>query len=403
MMTIKTNKQRIFAACMKLYRSNHKSLGRTMDDKYLSSTAPITAEAIALQRDVFTERFLQFTSGAFNIFAMYIGDRLGFYRALAMEGPSTAAELAAQTSTHERYVREWLEQQSVAGILEVEGEHLPADERRFRIPPGHVEPLIDCDSLNYIAPMVQLIAGATRPLPELLDAYRSGGGVPYSAYGKDLREGQAAINYPAFFHQLPDEWLPSMVDVHTRLKADPPARIADIGCGFGWSSIGMAKGYPKVQVDGFDLDEPSIERARENARRNGVANRVRFQVRDAGDPTLAGQYDLVTAFECVHDMTDPVGALRMMRQLAGERGTVLIVDERVGESFTANGNDVDWMMYGWSILHCLPVGMDHPQAAGTGTVMRPDTLQNYAREAGFRSVEILPIENYFFRFYRLNS
>lgn len=373
-----------------------------MDDKYPDILDHTPAETVDQQRDAFTERFLQFTSGAFNIFAIYIGDRLGYYRMLAMEGPLTAAGLAARTGTHERYAREWLEQQTVARILEVEDENLLADRRRFRIPPGHVEPLIDCDSLNYIVPLVQLVAGATRPLPELLEAYRSGGGVPFSAYGKDLREGQAAINYPAFFHQLPEEWLPSIPDVHARLQSEPPARIADIGCGYGWSSIGMARGYPKVLVDGFDLDEPSIERARENAYRNKVADRVQFQVRDAGDPTLAGKYDLVTAFECVHDMTDPVGVLRAMRQLAGEQGAVLVVDERVGESFTANGNDVDWMMYGWSILHCLPVGMDHPQAAGTGTVMRPDTLQNYAREAGFRNVEILPIENYFFRFYRLN-
>jgi SAM-dependent methyltransferase len=300
-------------------------------------------------------------------------------------------------------VREWLEQQTVADILEVEDENREADARRFRLPAGHIEPLIQCDSLNYLAPLAQLIAGAVRPLPAVVDAYRTGGGVPYSAYGVDLREGQAAINYPTFAHQLASEWLPTMSDMHARLQADPPARVADIGCGYGWSSISIAHGYPKVHVDGFDLDAPSIERARENARRNRVADRVQFQVRDAGDPTLAGQYDLVTAFECVHDMSDPMAALRAMRQLAGERGAVLVVDERVGHTFTATGNDVEWMMYGWSILHCLPVGMADAPAAGTGTVMRADTLQRYATEAGFRSVEILPIDNYFFRFYRLSA
>jgi SAM-dependent methyltransferase len=361
------------------------------------------ADVVAQQRDAFIERFLQFASGAFNIFAIYIGDRLGLYRALAEGGPSTAAELAARTRTHERYVREWLEQQTVARILEVEDENHLADARRFRLPPGYAEPLIHCDSLNYVVPLAQMIAGAVRPLPAILDAYRNGGGVPFEAYGPDLREGQAAVNYPAFAHQLAHEWLPTMSDVHARLQADPPARIADIGCGYGWSSIGLAQGYSKVHVDGYDLDEPSIAHARENARRNGVAERAHFQVRDASDPMLAGQYDLVTAFECIHDMSDPVGALRMMRQLAGEHGTVLVVDERVGDTFTAQGNDVEWMMYGWSILHCLPVGMADPPAAGTGTVMRADTLQRYATEAGFRSVEILPIDNFFFRFYRLNA
>src|SRR5688572_5871824 len=368
----------------------------------MSSTLPMSPESIDSQRDAFIERFLGFASGTFSMFSIYIGDRLGLYRALAEGGPATSKELAGRTGTHERYIREWLEQQTVAGILEVENENHAKESRRFSIPAGHAEPLIDCNSLNYIAPIAQMIAGAVRPLPSLLEAYRRGGGVPFEAYGSDLREGQAAINYPAFWHQLPHEWLPAMTDVHTRLQADPPARVADIGCGYGWSSMGIARGYPNVHVDGFDLDAPSIERAQENARRNKLSDRINFQVRDAGDPSLAGQYDLVTAFECVHDMSNPVGALRTMRRLVKRNGAVLIVDERVGDSFTAKGNDVEGMMYGWIILHCLPVGMVDQPSAGTGTVMRADTLRGYAAEAGFRDVEILPIENFFFRFYRLN-
>jgi hypothetical protein len=130
---------------------------------------------------------------------------------------------------------------------------------------------------------------------------------------------------------------------------------------------------------------------------------VQFQVRDSGDPTLAGQYDLVTAFECVHDMSNPVAALRAMRQLAGPRGTVLVVDERVDDAFTSAGNEIEGLMYGFSVLHCLPAGMADATSAGTGTVMRADTLRRYAAEAGFHSVDILPIDNFFFRFYRLNA
>lgn len=361
----------------------------------------MTVDSVTRQRDAFVERFLQFASGTFSLFSIYIGDRLGLYRALAEGGPFTSAELAMRTNTHERYIREWLEQQTVAGILEVENENHGTSARRFSIPAGHVEPLIDCGSLNYMVPLSQLLVGAVRPLPAVLDAYRHGGGVSFDEYGADLREGQAAINYPAFWNQLPDEWLPAITDVHDRLRSDPPARVADIGCGYGWSSLGMARGYPNIHVDGFDLDGPSIERAQENARRNHLTDRVHFQVRDAGDPSLAGQYDLVTAFECVHDMNNPVGALQTMRRLAKQDGTVLIVDERVGDAFTSRGNDVEWMMYGWSILHCLPVGMTDENAAGTGTVMRTDTLKQYAREAGFSDVEVLPIEHFFFRFYRL--
>lgn len=368
----------------------------------MSAAQPMSTEAIAGQRDAFIERFLQSASGTFSLFSIYLGDRLGLYRALAEGGPATSAELAKRTGTHERYIREWLEQQTVAGILHVENENHGTDTRRFTLPPGHVEPLIDCSSLNYVVPLAQLLVGATRPLPAVLDAYRNGGGVSFDEYGADLRDGQAAINYPAFWHQLSQEWLPAMADIDTRLQqAEPPARVADIGCGYGWSSLGMARGYPNIRVDGFDLDAPSIERARENAKLNRLADRVFFQVQDASDPSLAGHYDLVTAFECVHDMTNPVSALQTMRRLVKQEGAVLIVDERVGETFTATGNDVEWMMYGWSILHCLPVGMTDDNAAGTGTVMRADTLRQYAREAGFRDVEILPIEHFFFRFYRL--
>ena len=191
-------------------------------------------------------------------------------------------------------------------------------------------------------------------------------------------------------------------DVHSRLSADPPARVADIGCGFGWSRIAIAQAYPNVQVDGYDLDGPSLERARRIARDAGLDDRLRFYQRDASDPELSGRYDLVTAFECVHDMFDPVGALKTMLGLVGDVGAVIVMDERVGDTFTPRGNDVEWMMYGWSVLHCLPVGMDASTSAQTGTVMRADTLRDYAEQSGFCEIEILPIDNYFFRFYRLN-
>lgn len=369
----------------------------------MSDTAAMSSDAIAQQRDAFIDRFLGDVAGTFKMFSIYIGDRLGLYRALSEHEGLTPGELAEKTNTHERYIREWLEQQTVAGVLEVENERLSADERRYKLPVGHAEPLIDCESLNYIAPIAQLLAGAVHPLPQVLEAYRTGGGVPYEAYGKDLREGQAAINYPAFWHLIGNEWLPAIPDLHARLQKDPPARVADIGCGYGWSSIGIARSYPKVRVDGYDLDEPSIKRAQQNARSNKVDERVHFEVRDASDPSLAGQYDLVTAFECVHDMANPVEALTTMRRLAGEDGSVLIVDERVGDRFTALGNDVEWMMYGWSILHCLPVGMNNGSQDGTGTVMRAGTLRKYAEEAGFRKLEVLAIENFFFRFYLLTS
>ena len=354
------------------------------------------------QRDAFVERMLASTSGTFDIFTIYIGSQLGFYQTLAEKGPLTSAEVAGHTETHERYVREWLEQQTVAGILIVEDEKADALIRRYRLPAGHAEVLVERDSLNYLTPLAQMVIGAVRPLQSLLRAYKTGKGVPYREYGADFREGQAGMNRAAFLKELGTEWLPSLPDIHARLLADPPARIADIGCGGGWSSIAMAQAYPKVSVDGYDLDELSVEDAQVNVKNAGLRDRVKIYLRDAGDPALKGRYDLVTAFECVHDMSDPVAVLRTMLGLAGDSGTVIIMDERVGDTFTAKGNEVEWMMYGWSVLHCLPVGKVGRHSAETGTVMRAGTLKRFAEKAGFCDVEVLPIDNFFFRFYRLN-
>lgn len=354
------------------------------------------------KRDAMAERLLRASIGLFDIFGAYLGDRLGLYRALRTGGPATSRELAERAKCHERYVREWLEQQAVGGVLDVADASADASERVYSLSAEHAELLLDRDSLNYMAPMVRLLVGAVSPLSAILDAYRSGGGVPYAGYGVDVREGQAEINRPPFLQLLPNEWLPAMADVHARLQtADPPARVADLGCGAGWSSIGIARAYPHARVDGFDLDQASVDLAKKNLATEGVAGRVSFAVRDAGDPSHAGAYDLVTIFEALHDMSDPVGALRAARQLLASGGTVLVVDENVAESFTAPGDDVERLMYGWSILHCLPAGMADQPSTGTGTVMRPDTVRRYAADAGFSKVEIVPIEHLFFRFYRL--
>lgn len=364
-------------------------------------SATVELRSTTASCEAFSERLLRSAAGAFDLYTIHVGHRLGLYAALADSEPITSAELAERCALHERYVREWLEQQAVAGLLEVDDEEAPAGERRYRLLPAPAEVLADPESLNYLAPLAQIMVAVVRPIDQVLEAFRTGAGVPFSAYGEDARHGQAGMNRAAFLQQLGQQWLPAVPGLDARLQSDRGARVADIGCGVGWSSIGVALAYPGVTVDAFDLDGPSIDEARRNAARCGVADRVTFHCGDAAKPSLDGPYDLVMALECVHDLSDPVGVLRTMRRLAGSEGTVLVMDERVCDRFCACGNEVEWMMYGFSVLHCLPVGMAESPSAATGTVMRPETLRRYAREAGFRDAEVLPIENFFFRFYRL--
>jgi 2-polyprenyl-3-methyl-5-hydroxy-6-metoxy-1,4-benzoquinol methylase len=355
------------------------------------------------QRDALLDRMIASANGMWDIATIYLGDRLDLYTQLVALGPATSTELAAATNLSERYVREWLEQQTVSGIVELENPGAGPFKRRFSLPAGHAEVLTERESLNYLAPLAKLTVGVMSKLMDVKQAFRTGGGVPYGDYGIDMHEGQAGMNRNLFLYQLGPDYLAQIPDLDATLSADVPAKIADIGCGFGYSSIGMARHYRNAQVDGFDLDEISVNAAQPLLKEHGVSDRVKIEVRDAGDSELAGQYDLVIACECVHDMSDPVSALRTMRRLSRDGGTVIIVDERVHEEFSPEGGDIERLMYGFSVMHCLPVGMVDQPSAGTGTVMRPGTLRSYAEEAGFSRVEILPLDNLFFNFYRLHA
>ncbi|MGH3903905.1 MAG: class I SAM-dependent methyltransferase [Pseudonocardiaceae bacterium] len=352
--------------------------------------------------DAFAERVFGAALGAMEVQAVYLGDRLGWYRALVTHGPLTSPELAERTDCAERYAREWLEHQAVAGYLTVENADAAPAARRYHLPAAHAEVLTDVDSLAYLAPLARFIAGAGKHIDALRDAYRTGGGVSWTTLGEDLREAQGAMNRPLFLRQLGQEYLPEIADLHELLSRDG-ARVADVGCGLGWSAIAIARAYLGVTVDGFDLDAPSVETARRNAAEASVADRVRFTVADAGSAGSDRPYDAVFAFECLHDMPDPVGVLGAMRELAGAEGIVIVMDERAEDRFTAPGSEVERMLYGYSLICCLPDGMSQQPSVATGTVMRADTLTDYATRAGFSQVEALPLEHDFFRFYRLRS
>ena len=205
----------------------------------------------AKERDLLVERLMRSTAGFFDVFTTYLGDRLGLYGALADGGPVTSQELAQRAHTHERYTREWLEQQTVIGTLRLDDPAAAPAARHYRLPDGHAEVLVDRESPAFLAPLAQLLVGTVRPLDAVVEAFRSGQGVSYTEYGRDMREGQGSLNRVAFLTQLAQEWIPAIPDVHARLQAEPPARVAEIGCGIGWASIGLARAHPSVRVDGF--------------------------------------------------------------------------------------------------------------------------------------------------------
>lgn len=344
--------------------------------------------------DALANRVLAAALGTADLLAIHLGDRLGWYDALVADGPLTADELAQRTSTHPRYAREWLEQQAITGFV-------AHDAGRFRLDDAAAEVLTDRRSLAYLAPVARMFAASAAHLPVLLEAYRTGGGVSWSRLGAEAREAQADGNRPWFESAL----APALAGVPelTQLLSRPGARVLDVGCGGGWSTIALAKAFPTVGAVGVDIDEPTVAMARDNVADAGLADRVDIHLGDA----LAlprEEFDAAFAFECLHDMPNPVEVLSSVRQALRPGGMLIVMDEAVAEEFAPPGDDVERLMYGYSLLICLPDSLSHRPSAATGTVMRPSQLARYAQDAGLTTPTVLPIEGFgFWRFYRLTS
>ena len=350
-------------------------------------TATPTAPAPERSADALVGRLFEASIGMFEVMSVYVGDRLGLYRALRDGGPATAAELAARAGIDERYAREWLEQQTVADLLDVDDAAAAADCRRYALPDAYAAALLDLDSPTSIAPIARSVVACAKVLPQLLDAYRTGGGVDWAEYGPDMIEAQGDFNRPWLRGSFGSAILPAIPAVHERLVADPPARVADVACGVGWAAIAIAAAYPTVRVDGFDLDPSSIELARANAAAAGVGDRVTFAVRDAADPAAVGQYDVAVVIEAIHDLSRPVEVLAAIRAMLRPGGVALIADERTEDAFTAPGSETERIYYGFSLFTCLPAAMTERPTAGTGTAIRADTMKSYAEAAGFGGFE----------------
>lgn len=355
-------------------------------------------KTVATTEAALTERLLQSTIQALELYGVYLGKELGLYEALARGRALTAPGLAREAGIDSRYAREWLEQQAAAGLIDVEDPSRPSDLREYSLPAEHENVLVTEDHPAHLAPLAQMVAGIGGALERVVAAYRTGDGVAYPLYGAAFRRGQAGINRPAFLTDLVTSWIPSMPDVHAALTS-VPQRVADVGCGAGWSTIAMANAFPGADVVGCDLDEASVRDARDNAALAGV--RVRFDVRDAAAMAADGPFDLILVLEALHDMSRPREVLTALRAALAPGGSVLVADEKVGEHFHAPAGDVERLMYGWSIVHCLPVSRAEAPSEAIGTVIREDVVRGLARDAGLTRIDVLPVDGGFFRLYRL--
>jgi Methyltransferase domain len=339
-----------------------------------------------------SERLMGQTVQIVEAAAGWLGHELGWYAALR-DDPATPEELAARTGTVPRYAREWLEQQAVAGILDRDGD-------RYTLPAEHAAALLDPDSPLYTEPLARSMLVAVRQLPAIAAAARTGGGVPWSAYGPEMSAAQGDGNRPALRHVLAGEWVPQLPTLRTKLEQG--ARVVEVGCGEGWAAIGLAERYPAITVTGVDLDPVALAAASRHAAEAGVADRVGFHRADAGGGLPGGPYDVALAIECVHDMPQPVDVLAAVRAGTTDDAAVYVVDMAADERLDSPGDEIQRLLYGFSLLVCLPDSLSHPGSAGTGTVMRPATLDGYAKQAGFAAaVPRTVTDTGFWRFYEL--
>ena len=280
-----------------------------------------------------------------------LGDQLGLYKAMAAGGPLTPADLAARTKTKERYVREWLNNQAAGGYVEYDPK-----TGRYVLPPEQAFALADEGSPAFIPGAFQVIAAAFRAEPRIAEKFRTGGGLDWGEHDPILFEGTERFFRPNYAGHLVNEWIPALDGAQTKLKRG--AKVADVGCGHGASTILMAQAYPESAFTGFDYHTPSIEAARERAKKAGLSGRVTFETAKSTDYPGKG-YDLVTFFDCLHDMSDPAGAAKHVRSTLDKDGSWMIVEPFANDKVEENLNPVGRVYYGASTLICVPVSLKH--------------------------------------------
>jgi SAM-dependent methyltransferase len=346
-----------------------------------------------VKQEAFAGRVLGDISMCMVTLMAALGDRLGLFKNLAARGPSTSAELAARTGTDERYTREWLGGMTAARYIEYD-----QTSGRFALPPEHAPTLAQEDDLVFVGGQYQVMLAAIAQISLVEEAFRMGGGVPQSAYGDSLWDGQTRVSARWVENLLTQVWLPALPDVQAKLMRG--AAVADVGCGRGLALIKLAQACPNSYYVGYDLFEPAIARASENARNAGVADRVRFQQIDAAHG-LPAQFEIITTFDVVHDAADPSGLLRAIRQALRPDGVYVCVERNCSDTLEENVGPVGALSYGLSLFYCMTTSLA-AGGAGLGTLGLPETrLRELCIKAGFRSVDRLPLENPFNAVYEI--
>jgi SAM-dependent methyltransferase len=323
----------------------------------------------------FVFRAVEEVGATLNAALVVMGDKLGLYRAMAGAGPLSPAELADRSGVAERYVREWLNNQAAGGYVEYDPE-----SGRYTLPAEQTVALTDADSAAYLPGIFQIALGAVSDSPRITEAARSGGGVGWHEHTHDVFEGCERFFRPGYHANLVSTWLPALDGVVAKLQDG--GSVADIGCGHGASTILVAQAFPDARVTGSDYHAGSIETARRRAREGGVGDRATFTAAAAVEHP-GGGYDLVTMFDCLHDMGDPVGAARHVREIIADDGTWMIVEPAAGDRVEDNLNPVGRAYYGFSTLLCTPASLSQEVGLALGAQAGEARIRDVVRTAGF--------------------
>jgi SAM-dependent methyltransferase len=336
-----------------------------------------TAQVPALDMDklnAFIGQFVTDLGAAVHSGMVVIGEKLGLYKAL-LDGPMSSAQLAARTKTDERYLREWLASQAAGGYITYNEK-----TAKFSLSEEQAFTLADENSPAYLPGAFELALGSLAAVPRITEAFRTGGGMGWHEHVEGVFHGCEKFFRPGYAANLVSTWIPSLHGVQAKLEAG--ARVADVGCGKGASTILLAKAFPKSRFFGFDYHDQSIEAARESARRNGVADRVSFNVAAAKEFPGKG-YDFVAVFDCLHDMGDPVGAAAHVRQSLAEDGTWMIVEPFANDHLQDNLNPVGRVYYGFSTLLCTPCSRSQEVGLCLGAQAGETRIREVVTAAGF--------------------